>query len=163
MPSTHSPSCPEQPQEWECLNMVGGKDKSLFVITYLTQADFPWLLLLIFATFYPLDPIKICFFFSCPVPGRWCITSIRHKKLQKTQVGRDFWRWPSQISVQKNAKVPQVAKGHVLLSFECPQVWRVHNLSRQSLPVLDHPHGGKNPQHLISIFPVVACVCCHFS
>lgn len=163
MPLTHFPPCLEQLQEGEYLNMIGGRDKSLFVITYLTQVDFPWLSLLIFPTFYPLNPIKICFLFSCPVPGKWCTASTRHRELEKTQVGRDFWRWPSQISGQTKAKVPRVAKGHVLLSFEYPQVWRDHNLSGQSLPVFDYPHGGKKSPHLISIFLVVTCVCCHFS
>lgn len=90
------PPIPEQLQEQGYLNTVGRRDKSLFVIMYLTQIDFPWLSCLIFPTFHPWNPIRSCFLSSCPlpinvlsVPGRWHVTSTRHRESENNS----GWKW----------------------------------------------------------------------
>lgn len=93
--------------------MIGGRDKSLFVILYLTKTDFPWLSLLSFPRFtirsylLALGPLLIRVPL-CQEDGMSHLQDTEDWRI--TWAGRDFWRSPDQISAQTKANLPQVAE-----------------------------------------------------
>lgn len=154
---------PEQLQERGYLNMVGGRDKSLFVIMYLTQVVFPWLSLLIFPIFHPWNSMRSCFISLWPVPtnvlsvpGRWHVTSTRHGESENSLGWKEFLEvtWSDicldQAKLTPGCWGPCSVESCIHARLESPQPhWA--NFAR-----CDHP---RKPQHLVRIFPVVTCGC----
>lgn len=60
------------------------------------------------------------------------------------EVERDALRSSSPTSLLKQGQLEQVAHDHVQLGFECLHRWRFYNLSRQAVPVFDHPQSKES-------------------
>jgi len=59
------------------------------------------------------------------------------------EVGKDLWRSSSPTPQLKQGPLEPFAQDYVQSAFELLQGWRLHSLSGQLVPVLDHPHSKK--------------------
>jgi len=79
------------------------------------------------------------------------------------KVDRGVWRLLCPTVLLKQGCLGQFSQVHVQTAFEYLQRWRLHNLSRQPVPVLGHPHSEKafpdiQRKHLVSV-----CALCLWS
>lgn len=140
--------------------MVGGRNKSLFVIIYLTKVVFPCLSLLIFPTFHPWNPMTSCFISPWPVPinvlsvpGRWHVTSTRHRESENSGGWKEFldviWSdiYLDQGKLTSGCWGPCSVESCISPRMESPQPhWA--NFARY-----DHPQGGEKKPIIYQNFP----------
>ena len=69
------------------------------------------------------------------IPLYYCY-SMNHRTCE---VGRDMWRYLAQFPCSK-----KFAQGCVQLGAEYLQGWRLHKLSGQPVPMIDHPHSKED-------------------
>lgn len=67
--------------------------------------------------------------------------SLNHRNVE---AGKHLWRLFSPTALLKQSQLQQIAQDCVQLSSEYLHGWRLHNLSRQSVPWFNHSHDSIN-------------------